>query len=145
MTDNNITVILSEENISVEATAVGPAGGFLPGAMLVDYSILAQIADVGPGDFTPNLDNGNTFQLTLTGNTTIRPVQGWPGVGEEGKATFYIEQGDPASTLQWPAGVKWMNSASGEVVSVPGGWNVFMLTSVDAGATVFGFHVGFSV
>jgi hypothetical protein len=138
---NDITVLLTEENITVTATAVGPAGGISPGAVLHDYAILAQVATV-QGGYTANVNDGNTFQLTLAGNTTLANITGWPGVGTEGKATFYIKQGASPYTFAWPSGIKWMNSASGEVINSSGSWSVFVLTSIDAGSTVFGFHIG---
>jgi hypothetical protein len=139
--ENTINIDVVEQVLSITSETVGPPGGNLPGQMLLDYSIKAQVADT-TGDYTANLDNGNSFQLTLTGNTDIPSIIGWPGTGEEGKATFYIEQGVGPFTLKWPAQVKWVNSAQGVPSTTPGDWDVFVLTSLDAGSTIFGFHVG---
>ena len=140
--DENIHVEIVEQSIQVEAVTAGPPGGNVPGQMLHDYGIKAQIGTVGSDGYVANLDNGNSFQLTLVGNTNIQNIVGWPGAGEEGKATFYIQQGSGPFTLKWPPRIEWVNSAEGEVTRTPNLWDVFVITSLDGGSTLFGFHVG---
>jgi hypothetical protein len=140
--ENTINIDVVEQVLSITSESVGPPGGNIPGQMLQDYSIKAQVAEVGDEGYVANLDNGNSFQLTLVGNTNVQNITGWPGVGEEGKATFYIEQGSGPFTFKWPPRVKWVNAAQGVISPTPGDWDVFVLTSLDAGSTIFGFHVG---
>ncbi len=140
--ENTIAVSFVEQTLQVEAVSVGPPGGSAPGQLLHDYGIKAQVGSVGSDGYVANLDNGNSFQLTLIGNTNIQNITGWPGAGEEGKATFYIQQGSGPYTLKWPPRINWVNSAEGEIGVTPGDWDVYVITSLDGGSTLFGFHVG---
>jgi hypothetical protein len=139
--ENTISLNVVEQTIEITAEIAAPPSGVAPGVMLVDYSIKAQVADVS-GDYLANLDNGNSFQLTLIDDVDITDITGWPGTEEEGKATFYIIQGAGPFALSWPPSIQWVNSAHGAIGTVAGSTDVFVLTSLDAGSTIFGFHVG---
>jgi hypothetical protein len=140
---NDITVSLGAGNsIDVSVTTIGPPDGIAPQAVLKDYSIQAQVFELGDLNYTANLNSGNSFQITLTADSRIRSITGWPGAGLEGKTTLYIRQGAGPFTLGWPTSIKWVNGAVGELIDTPGSWSVFTLTSMDAGITVFGFHIG---
>lgn len=140
---NDISVEHVDQPIEVTAGLVGPPGSGL-GTMLQDYSIKGQLFTwTGTGDI--NVDNGNTIQIELEADTVLNPITGWPGVGEEGKVTLYVKQGSGPFNITWPAGILWTNGFTPELVSQAGRWDVFVLTTIDAGATIFGFHVGTTV
>lgn len=143
MVDEHTVILIeyTETPLNVTATEVGPPGNLLPGVMLHDYSIKGQTF-TWDGAQSVSLDNGNVIQATLTGNTSLFSITGWPGAGEEGKLTLYIQQGAGPFTLGWPAGINWVNNPNPELAAGVGKWDVFALTSIDAGATIFGFHVG---
>lgn len=138
---NNISVEIVEQTIEVVAGEVGPPGGGI-GTMLQDYSIKGQV-QTWDGSANVNVDFGNTVQATLTAATMFAPVTGWPGEGEEGKLTLYIQSdsGGP-HTITWPAGIHWVNGNEPDMSQFTGKWDVIILTTIDAGNTVFGFHVG---
>lgn len=139
---NNITVEVVEQTISVEAGEVGPPGGGI-GTMLMDYSIKGQLMTWDTGSADINVDFGNTVQAVMHTNTTLQPVTGWPGPGEEGKVTIYVQQaGGGPYRIDWPAGIHWVNGNTPDLSTFSDKWDVIILTTIDAGATVFGFHVG---
>lgn len=130
----------NDTGITVEVGESGPPGSGL-GTMLQDYSIKGQFFTWnGVGDIS--VDYGNTAQIVLEGPTIFKPVRGWPGVGEEGKLTLYIQQGGGAHDVTWPAGILWVNGNQPVLSIIPGAWDVIVLTTIDSGTTVFGFHVG---
>jgi hypothetical protein len=136
-----IAVSVGQSNINVSAVRTGPPGNGL-GMLLQDYAIQGQLPTWN-GAVLVNLDNGNVVQATLAGDVTGMTVTGWPGSGTEGKLVMYIPQGaTPYDVLAWPLGVKWMGGISPQLTTLNGHVDVVVLTSVDAGTNIYGFHVG---
>jgi hypothetical protein len=152
MAENDISVTVGADNaisvtvgtgqaVNVTATQVGPPGTG-HGILLRDYGVAGQLPDWG-GIVSVNLDNGNVVQPTLTGNVTGITVTGWPPSGAEGKLVLYIGQGAvPYSVTGWPVAVKWLGGLEPVLGSIDGQVDVIVLTSIDAGATIYGFHIG---
>lgn len=143
MADNNditITTTAGTNPIEVTVTEVGPAGTGL-GITLHDYAIKGQVVS-WTGAQTVNLDNGNSYLITLTGNVTLS-LSGWPATGDEGKVTLYLVQGSGAPHLvTWPVGVKWLDATAPVLSLTETHSDVVVFTSLDAGTTVHGFHIG---
>ena len=118
----------------------------LPGtgleALLDDYAIQGQLLTVN-GNIAVSLDNGNVAQLTLAGNVTSLALSGWPATGTEGKIVLYVPQGGvPYTITNWPAAVKWLGGLAPLLSTTAGAVDVIVLSSIDAGTTIIGAHVG---
>lgn len=138
--DVDVTVGAGSE-IVVEATRVGPPGNGI-GMTLQDYGVKGQLP-TWQGSVAVNLDLGNVVQPAMAGNVTAVAITGWPSAGIEGKLVLYIGQGATAYDITgWPAQVKWLGGQPPELTTANGYTDVIVLTSIDAGATIFGFHVG---
>ena len=139
---NDISVTVGGvQEINVQATATGPAGNGL-GMTLQDYGVKGQI-QAWQGDLELTLDLGNVIQANLTGSVDSMTLTGWPNVGIEGKLVLYITQGiGPYNISGWPSQIKWLGGLPPLLVETQGQVDVVVLTSIDAGTTIFGFHVG---
>lgn len=104
------------ENIAVDATAIG--------AQILDYS------------------DGNIIEWTLTGNITSIVINNFPVTGRHGKLTLYIKQGAGPFTIAWPAAVSWAAGGPPSLSPVSGDVDVIVLTTLDAGVKLYGFHSG---
>lgn len=140
--ENSISVVVGDGNtIAVTATSVGPAGtGY--GMLLTDYAVQAQLPNWS-GAVSVNLDLGNVVQPTLQGDVTSVSITGWPSAGTEGKLVLYIPQGaTPYTITGWPAGVKWLGAQPPQLTNTTGNVDIIVLTSIDGGTTILGFHIG---
>lgn len=126
--------------VNVTAVRSGPAGNGT-GMLLQDYAIQAQLPTWN-GAILINMDNGNVFQPVLAGNVTGITLSGWPTAGTEGKVVLYIPQGATPYTVGWPGSIKWLGGITPQLTDQNGHVDIVVLTSVDAGATIYGFHVG---
>lgn len=104
------------ENIAVDATATG--------AQILDYS------------------DGNIIEWTLTGNITSIVINNFPAAGRHGKLTLYIKQGAGPFTIAWPAAVSWAAGGPPSLSPVSGDVDVIVLTTLNAGGKLYGFHSG---
>lgn len=104
------------ETIATDATAIG--------AMIVDYSA------------------GNIIDWKLTGNVTSVTFNSFPTTGRHGKLTFYIKQGSGPFTISWPGSISWQGGSAPDLSPADGDTDVIVLTTIDAGTKVYGFHSG---
>lgn len=143
VSNNETTVTVSTTEINITADPQGPPTSG-SGLNLRDYSIQGQILSWTGGAESINVDNGNSFQATLTGNVTGLTVTGWPASGVEGKATLYLIQGagGPHMMSGWPAGVKWAGGIPPTLSTVEGDTDIVVLTTIDSGTTIYAFHLG---
>lgn len=141
MTDVNVTVT-SGSNVNVSMTAVGPQGTGL-GLVLQDYAVKGQIA-FWAGSVTLNADLGNSIQATLIGDVSDITLTGWPPAGQEGKMVLYLVQGvgAPHVVEDWPESIKWIGGFAPTLSTIAENVDVIVLTTVDGGATVYGFFTG---
>jgi hypothetical protein len=92
------------------------------------------------GATTLNLNNGNVFNSTLTGNTTFS----FSGAtnGSACSFTLYLRQDATGSrTVSWPASVKWSGGAP-SLTSTANAIDILVFESIDGGTTWFGSLVG---
>lgn len=131
----------TSQAINVSAVRTGPPGtGF--GTLLQDYGVVGQLPNWS-GPVTANLDNGNVVQPTLIGNVTQVTITGWPPAGVEGKLVLYIPQGSQNYVIEgWPESIKWLGGVPPVLTTQNGQVDVVVLTSIDGGTNIFGFHIG---
>lgn len=92
---------------------------------------------------TLNLANGNVFNLTLVGNTTLA----FTGA-TNGKAcsfTLYLKQdGTGNRTVTWPASRRWAGGTAPVLSTAANAVDIVVFESIDGGANWYGSLVGTS-
>jgi hypothetical protein len=122
----------------------GPKGDSGSGvnALLVDYEIQGQLPD-WTGSVSVSLENGNEVQPNLLGNVTALSILDWAPAGRVSKLTLYLQQGATAYSVSgWPAAIKWVGGSAPTLSNTTGEVDIIVLSSMDAGTTIIGAHVG---
>ena len=92
------------------------------------------------GATTLNLNNGNVFNLTLTGNATFTVSNATSG--RACSFTIYLKQDATGSrTVTWPSGTKWSGGAP-TLSTAANAVDIVVLESLDGGTTWYGSLVG---
>ena len=108
---------------------------------LKDYSETAVVANTGT-TYTIDLENGNVFNLTLTGNCTYT-FSNPPASGSAGAFTLIQNQdGTGSRTVTWPASVEWAGGSAPTITSTASSTDVFTFITTDGGTTWYGFTAG---
>lgn len=108
---------------------------------LKDYSETLVTANTGT-TYTINLENGNVFNLTLTGNCTYT-FSNPPASGSAGAFTLIQNQdGTGSRTVTWPASVEWAGGSAPTITSTASSTDVFTFITTDGGTTWYGFTGG---
>jgi hypothetical protein len=108
---------------------------------LKDYSETTVIADTG-ATYTIDLENGNVFNLTLTGDCTYT-FSNPPASGSAGAFTLIQNQdGTGSRTVTWPASVEWAEGSAPTITSTASSTDVFTFITTDGGTTWYGFTGG---
>ena len=110
-------------------------------AQIRDYALPVTADGTFTGTEDIDLENGNVHELTLSGNVTTLTISNWPATGNEGRLTLYIHQDSTARTIAWPAAVIWSGGSAPDLSTVDETY-VVVLTSIDAGTTIYGFLAG---
>lgn len=92
---------------------------------------------------TLNCAAGNSFAITLTGNTTLSFSNVPSSVAYS--CIFKIVQGSSDYTMTWPAAVKWQDGLDPVLTSGGGAVDVFVLYTHDGGSNWYGFTAGQSM
>lgn len=128
------------------------AGGTLAGTVdannniitqpeIKDYSETVVTANTGTA-YTINLNSGNIFNLTLTGNCTFS-FSNPPATGRSGSVTLILTQdGTGSRTATWPASVKWPSDTAPTLSTAISSIDVIQLFTVDGGTTWLAFLAG---
>jgi hypothetical protein len=132
---------------SVDGTGAITAGGAdfanneVTQATLKDYAETTVIADTG-ATYTIDLENGNVFNLTLTGDCTYT-FSNPPASGSAGAFTLIQNQdGTGSRTVTWPASVEWAEGSAPTITSTASSTDVFTFITTDGGTTWYGFTGG---
>jgi hypothetical protein len=108
---------------------------------LKDYSETTVIANTG-ATYTIDLENGNVFNLTLTGDCTYT-FSNPPASGSAGAFTLIQNQdGTGSRTVTWPASVEWAGGSAPDITSTASSTDVFTFITTDGGTTWYGFTGG---
>ena len=108
---------------------------------LKDYSVTTVIANTGT-TYTIDLESGNVFNLTLTGNCTYT-FSNPPASGSAGAFTLIQNQdGTGSRTVTWPASVEWAGGSAPTITSTASSTDVFNFITTDGGTTWYGFTGG---
>ncbi len=92
------------------------------------------------GATTLNLNNGNVFNLTLTGNATFTVSNATSG--RACSFTIYLKQDATGSrTVTWPSGTKWSGGAP-TLSTAANAVDIVVLESLDGGTSWYGSLVG---
>jgi hypothetical protein len=109
--------------------------------ILKDYAETTVIANTGT-TYTIDLENGNVFNLTLTGNCTYT-FSNPPASGSAGAFTLIQNQdGTGSRTVTWPASVEWAGGSAPTITSTASSTDVFTFITTDGGTTWYGFTGG---
>lgn len=93
------------------------------------------------GSVTLNLNNGNVFQMTLTGNATFA----FSGATSGKACSFGLYVGQDTTggrTVTWPSSVKWAGGTAPTLTSTASAVDVLVFESLDGGTTWYGSLVG---
>jgi hypothetical protein len=105
---------------------------------LKDYSETTVIANTG-ATYTIDLESGNVFNLTLTGDCTYT-FSNPPASGSAGAFTLIQNQdGTGSRTVAWPASVEWAGGSAPTITSTASSTDVFTFITTDGGTTWYGF------
>ncbi len=107
-------------------------------AELKDYSETSSVVSSSGGSVTLNLENGNTFDITLTEATTFI-FSNPPTSGKMGSFTLFLRQdgtGTWAST--WPSSVAWTGGGAPTFSLGASQVDLVAFASIDGGTTWFG-------
>jgi hypothetical protein len=108
---------------------------------LKDYSETLVTANTGT-TYTIDLESGNVFNLTLTGDCTYT-FSNPPASGSAGAFTLIQNQdGTGSRTVTWPASVEWAGGSAPAITSTASSTDVFTFITTDGGTTWYGFTGG---
>ncbi len=110
---------------------------------LKDFSESSTTPAVGAGALTLNLETGNVFEVTLTGNVTTLTFANPPATGRAGSCTLILKQDAVGGrTLAWPSSVRWPSAAQPAISGAGNAVDIFAFVTRDGGATWYGFLGG---
>lgn len=92
---------------------------------------------------TLNCATGNSFAITLSGNTTLS-FSNVPS-GAAYSCVLKVVQGASAYTITWPAAVKWEDGLDPVLTGSSGAVDIFILYTHDGGSNWYGFTAGQSM
>ena len=92
---------------------------------------------------TVNCEAGNSFSLTLSGNTTFT-FSNPPASGTSYTFSIEIIQDSGASgyTVTWPSSVDWPAATAPTLTATASAKDIFVFTTRDGGTTWYGFTAG---
>jgi len=139
------------DNAFLREGSVPAAGNFTWSDLVLSRAKFKDTAQVrttptsSGGTLVLDMEKGNVFEVTLTEDITTLTLSNFPASGIFGAITFIAKQ-DATGTrvITWPAAVKWEQdtglspgqTATGNAV------DIYLLTTTDAGTTVYGFILG---
>lgn len=95
------------------------------GALVIDYSL------------------GKHVRLTMTADITVFSVIGWPAPNRIARLTLEILNTGDFGILAWPEGTLWQSGSGPDITRGAGARDRIILSTTDAGASIYGDPVGF--
>lgn len=134
----------SKEVVSVTNSGSGnnvlATGASLTTPQFTSYRETVVVNSNATGTVTLDLSQGNVFNLTLTGATTLA-FSNPPSSGISFSFTVICLQGSGGSkTLAYPASVKFTDSVTPVITTTAGKYDVLTFFTVDGGTTYFGAY-----
>ena len=136
-----LSVLSSEPVVAKLAVMPGPQGAQGPegpdpwlepiqdltasGSLIVDYAL------------------GKHVRLNLTGDVTSFSVIGWPASNRIARLTLEILNAGDFGILAWPPGTLWQAGSVAQITRGLSARDRIILSTTDAGATVYGDPIGF--
>jgi len=121
------------------------AGGTMTGAIvtaeLTDYSLTSTSPSSSSGALTLDIENGNSFEVTLTENVTGVTLSNPSPSGDYCEIIIKFKQDSTGSWTVggWPAAVKWPGGAAPTITTTATtGVDIVALKTWDAGTTWYG-------
>lgn len=121
------------------------ADNILLRALIKDYGETVNvIGSIGGGTQDIDLESGNVVSATVDTSTTTftfsnPPASGSPSSGVAGSFTLFLTNGG-SQTVNWPGTVVWPGGTAPTLTAA--GTDVLTFTTVDGGATWYGFPAG---
>lgn len=92
--------------------------------------------------YTIDLENGNVFEITLTGNCTFT-FSNPPASGTGGSFTLILKQDATGSrTVTWPGSVDWTLGSAPVLTTTANAVDILSFITTDAGTRWYGFLAG---
>lgn len=108
---------------------------------LKDYAETNTVANSSTS-YTMNLENGNVFEITLTGNCTFT-FSNPPASGKGGSFTLILKQdGTGGRTTTWPASVDWAGGTAPTLTTTASAIDILTFVTTDGGTIWWGFLSG---
>lgn len=103
--------------------------------ILKDYAEVSTSPASASNVLTLNIENGNSFQTTLTENVTTVTISNPTASGSMCTITVRIVQGAGPYTITWPASFKWPGGTAGTLSTGSGDVDILTAITWDGGTT----------
>jgi hypothetical protein len=145
-TSTTVETVINEfyEEVTNTTTGYLPlAGGTMSGATVTpeftDYSLTSTSPASAAAALEFDIENGNSFQHTLTENTTVTLSNPAPSGKFCEIIVKFIQDSTGSWTVTWPASVKWPGGTAPVITTtLSTGVDIIALKTWDAGTTWYG-------
>lgn len=126
---------------------IGPAAGYATGQLnmqdlllqrpeLKDYSETVPTPSDVEGTLTLDMETGNVFEVTLTGNVTTLAINNPPASGKAGSLVLILKQDATGSrTFAFPASCRFAGGTAPTLSSVASAIDILTFITTDAGTS----------
>jgi len=111
------------------------------GVVTFDNGTISESTALSGTAVTINLQDGDNFTHTLSGNTTYT-FSNPAASGKVSGFTLKVIQDTTARTITWPASVDWAAATAPTLSTTSGAVDVFVFITYDGGTTYYGFTAG---
>lgn len=137
-TTNTLTIVGSGTLAMQDATISRPH--------FKDYSEERTTPSGAGPTLTLDLENGNTFEVTLTGNITTVTVTNPPASGRAGSFTLIVHQDATGGrTISWASLFKFAGGTDPTLTATANAIDILTFVTTDAGTSWYGFTAGLNM
>lgn len=111
------------------------------GVVTFDNGTISESTALSGTTVTINLQDGDNFTHTLSGNTTYT-FSNPAASGKVSGFTLKVIQDTTARTITWPTSVDWAAATAPTLSATSGAVDVFVFLTYDGGTTYYGFTAG---
>lgn len=119
-------------------------GNGSPGAVLNPFILkLVNVSSVNGAVLLP-ARSADAFEIILTENVTNVTIDGWPPAGKSQRTVLYLKQDNVGGRTfgGWPSNFYVTDGLPLVITPTPNALDIFVLSSLDAGATILVDQVG---